>query len=245
MKRRIFKANLRRLLKPGLFLVVPLVLVGTAFVLLRKTSLGLVREVSCVNGEALICEELRENLLDKKLWEVRSEAVQAQAQGVDPTIKQITVSKFLSGKVTLEFMKREPLVVLVVVKDRFLLDDEGFIFFKAEPQASLSAVPLTSEAVDKPEVGVKVNAPSVLSAIKITQAFKDSGLMLQGIEDRGDYLALTLTSGISAWFPLEAELDERTYGMLVSQLKEIIDKAKLERRDFRKIDMRTSKITIE
>lgn len=216
---------------------------GGGFFLLSRTSFLRVSKVTCVKDDLSLCEAARERLKGKSLLKLHDEEILKDLSKLNPALGAVTLKKNPDGAVFLEFTSRQTLAVVVEPSGSYLVDKEGVLFQKAE--STSSAAPIYVLEDHETLVGVKSLSNAVCSAVELLNAFRGRSVGVESVAEENDYLSVRLSGNVVAWFPLRDALLERSYEALAFAVEEIMARAQKERREFRKIDLRLNKITVE
>lgn len=151
---------------------------------------------SAVSGElpdeALVRQRISEEVLARSIFFLDSTAVEKNLKKDFPTIKEISLKKVLPDRVEVKVTVRVPLAVIEDAnKNRFLVDEEGFLFRVAEGNEQLPVINVGGDFVAS--LGASVAGSGVSGYIETLNQVAEKGLKTKAIYLQKDAIELQLT----------------------------------------------------
>lgn len=171
----------------------------------------------------------KEQLKGKNLITLDTLKVSARAVSNFPVIESATIEKKFPREVQVFLTERSPLAIISARNGNFVVDKNGQVFCEAGENTILPKVLFK----DNLNIGDLVSAKNIVARIRLLSALKEKSIPVSEVSVAESSISALIKNGPSAIFEIDSDFSE-----LVSLLKQIILKYRIEGKDLRKVDLR-------
>lgn len=241
MKPRYFpKKSRKKFPSKVFFLAIPIFILPLAAFAFYKNNPLEVAHIECESDQKEFCEAAINYFKQNK----SVKDLEGNLRSTFPQIDTVDVKEQFFRKAVVRISERKLLAELVSPKGVFLVDSKAVPYRALEATSSATHI-ITTDPVEI-ILGVKLLSPSLQDAVAALKASFDKDVFVSLVEDKYDYLSIRLKEEKVVWLPLSSSFRQfENYDQVFAALKNILERASVEKRDFKKIDMRYNKITIE
>jgi len=171
----------------------------------------------------------KEQLFGKNLIIINSSDISDHAASNFPVIERAVIEKKFPKSIIISITERTPLAIISAKNGNFVVDKNGQVFCEAGESLILPKVVFE----DNLSIGDFVNAEKIMARISLLSALKEKNIPVSEVSVVESSISALIKNGPSAIFEIDADFIE-----LVSLLKQILLKYKIEGKDLRKVDLR-------
>jgi len=236
----------------SLFLI--FTLLAAVIYLIFRSDIFIIKKMKITGDNGQFCQPVAQ--IKEKLEVVGSSIVFVDLKklakkitGDFPCIGEVKSRKIFPETLEFEIVTRKPVLQAIATTSAqpvvatqsavFIVDDQGFTFAKI--QATVSALPLAFfPMATNLTVGQRLDSKEVRFAVEISKFFENAKLKLKILSFAAKEILAQTESDTIILFSTEKDL-----GQSLASLQSILQRAKIEGKNFSKIDLRFEKPVVE